>query len=223
MKTIILEGSSASGKTRTARKLVEICDKKNLNCLMVEESETLMPILHNRDEEVALEHILGILDEVYGQKRDQTSDKLRDSSTSLRFARNDTEKHRYVRNDAKIQYDIVIFDRLHLTPIAICKSSVAKFKEVEDELVKFNPVLIFLEMSEAKIPERVLDSIKYRSPSWGEYVHRKGSKEEIIEHYTLAQRKLQKLVKETKLPKIIFDSTDENFDRIAQEIASKCF
>lgn len=189
--------------------MVALFEEKNLSCLLVEEDQTLMPILHNRDEKVALEHILGILDEVYGQKRDQTSGKLRDSSTSLRFARNDTE----------IQYDVVIFDRLHLTPIAICESSIAKFKQVEDILLAQDPTLVFLTINEKDIERRIFESIKHRGPSWGEYVHRKGNRQQILAHYKEAQEKLLKLTLQTSLPLLCFDTTDEDFDLIATEIA----
>jgi len=154
---------------------------------MIEESETLMPVLHNRDEEVALQHILEILKQV-----------------------DDT------------QYDVVIFDRLHLTPIAITESSIEKFNEVERILVEKNATLVFLQIEEKDIERRIFESIKHRGPSWGEYVHKKGNRKQILAHYSKAQDKLLKLIKETNLPKIIFDTRDENFDRIAQEIARKC-
>jgi deoxyadenosine/deoxycytidine kinase len=61
MKTIILEGSTASGKTTTAKLLADILIKKNKTVLVVSENKTLMPILSNRDRKISLDHLKKII------------------------------------------------------------------------------------------------------------------------------------------------------------------
>lgn len=184
MQTIILEGSSASGKTRTAKKLIEICQKKDKRCLLVEEKLTLMPIIGNRSAAVAKKHLLNLINETYNKEA-----------------------------------DLVIFDRLHLTPTAICQKDLKDFEKIELVLLKHNPLLVFLEIDEEKIPERIYDSINHRGPSWKLHIEQKGSRQKVVNHYIEAQRKLQKLINQTILPKVFFNTTSQDFDQIAQKLA----
>jgi len=188
MKIIILEGSSASGKTRTANELLKLATNKGFQAKIIEESVTLMPILANRDCQVAIKHINSVIDQAI---------------------------------DSNL--DMIIFDRLHLTPAAVTNSTLKKFAQIESKLKQFNSTIVFLEMKEEVIEKRIFDSMKYRDPSWEQYVRKKGSDKDIVRHYTDAQRKLQKLINETKLPIIRLDTTNQEFGKIAQVIAEKIF
>jgi len=57
MKIIILEGIASSGKTAIKNYLCEYLKNKRLNFIIVEEDESLMPILDNKDPHVAINHL----------------------------------------------------------------------------------------------------------------------------------------------------------------------
>jgi hypothetical protein len=52
-------------------------------------------------------------------------------------------------------------------------------------------------------------------------VRKKGSDQEINEHYIEAQKKVIKQFKDSGLPKIQFDTSDKNYGVIAGEIIKK--
>lgn len=55
MKIIILEGIATSGKTSVKNKLADAFVEKGINFSIIEEDETLMPILHNSDKQVSID------------------------------------------------------------------------------------------------------------------------------------------------------------------------
>ncbi len=183
MKIIILEGTSASGKTTLANKLANICAKKNLNCKLVDEGQTLMPVLGKFEPEIFLDHLTKLVKDVFSE-----------------------------------EYDVVIFDRLHLTAMAISNSTVEKYKELEKILLQHNPTIVFLKIDEKEIPERIANAAKHRDSAWRSHLATHGSKKEINQHYIGTQRKLLEHLESSSLPKIIFDSTEQNYDKIAEEI-----
>lgn len=61
MKIIILEGITTSGKTTVRKELEKLLDRKSIKYLFVDEGETLMPILNNKDPKISENHILSIL------------------------------------------------------------------------------------------------------------------------------------------------------------------
>jgi len=184
MKIIILEGSTASGKTRSAKELVKIFCGNGIRCLLVEEDKTLMPILHHPNSEISKNHLLKIMNKTLKEKT-----------------------------------DVIIFDRLHLTASAMTKSEIKKFEPIEKILLQHEPLLVFLKVKENKIPSRVIDSIKYRQRSWEKRIWEKGTRKQVDQHYIEAQRKIAKKYAQSKLPKIIIDSTDQNYAKIARKIA----
>lgn len=186
MKTIILEGSSASGKTTVAKLLRNIINKEKKSVYIAEEDQTLMPILSNRDYKISLNHLIKVIRSAY-----------------------------------KNPVDYVIFDRLHLTASAITSSPMKDYEKIEKLLLTKDPVLVLLKIREKEIPQRIRESIKYRGPSWGEYVNKKGSESQINAHYIEAQRKVFKQYRSSQLPKMEFDTTEKNFDFIAEKIAEK--
>jgi thymidylate kinase len=183
MKTIVIEGLSTSGKTTIANKVASLCEGKNLDCRIIDENTTLMPILQNRDPKVSSDHILSILKQAYSEN-----------------------------------HDLVIFDRLHLTSIAITDSSIDDFDEIEDILKKHETILVFLEIDEDKIESRIFDSLEYRGEWWREHLAKKGDRADVMKHYRDSQKKLFVQLKRTKLSKMIFNTTSEKYDDIAKEV-----
>jgi thymidylate kinase len=186
MKIIVLEGSSASGKTTTAKLLLDALTKKGKSARVIEEDLTLMPILNNRDSKISLDHLMRVIKTAFEGK-----------------------------------FDFIIFDRLHLTASAITASNLSEYFKIEDELLNYHPLLVLLTIPQNQIPKRIRESIKFRNASWGEYVRKKGSDQEINEHYIEAQKKVIKQFKDSGLPKIQFDTSDKNYGVIAGEIIKK--
>lgn len=188
MKTIVIEGLSTSGKTTIAKKIAELCHDQNLDCKIIDENTTLMPILKNREPKVSSDHILGVLNDAY-----------------------------------KENHDLVVFDRLHLTSIAITDSSIEEFDEIEKILKAHETLLVFLEIDEDKIESRIFDSIEYRGEWWREHLAKKGDRSDVMKHYLESQKKLFIQLEKTKLPKMIFNTTEENYDEIVKEVFEKVF
>jgi thymidylate kinase len=63
MKIIILEGIATSGKTSVKDELEILLKNKSLKYKIIEETETLLPILHNLDPKISADHIQNILNE----------------------------------------------------------------------------------------------------------------------------------------------------------------
>ncbi|MBI2410834.1 MAG: hypothetical protein HYV32_03005 [Candidatus Kerfeldbacteria bacterium] len=70
MKIIILEGIATSGKTIINNLLIQYCREKNLTYAVIGEEETLMPILHNTDVDIAKQHLKKILEQYLQQHVD---------------------------------------------------------------------------------------------------------------------------------------------------------
>jgi thymidylate kinase len=62
MKIIILEGIATGGKTSVKNKLVEILNKNEVSFAVIEEDETLMPILDNTDRRISINFLNQIID-----------------------------------------------------------------------------------------------------------------------------------------------------------------
>jgi len=70
MKILILEGISTSGKTTIKNELEKYFDNKRLNYLVIGEDKTLMPILHNTNKKIALNHLKKVIKKTLAQKKD---------------------------------------------------------------------------------------------------------------------------------------------------------
>lgn len=115
----------------------------------------------------------------------------------------------------KEQKDIVIFDRLYLTQAFRSKSNLNDYERVEDALQSLNAITIFLQVDEEAIADRVTKAIAHRDPTWGEYVHTKGkAMKEIATYYIDQQRAQLELLKQSKLPYKIFNTTTHNYDDV---------
>ncbi|KKP68813.1 MAG: hypothetical protein UR66_C0003G0078 [Candidatus Moranbacteria bacterium GW2011_GWE1_35_17] len=182
MKIIILEGIATSGKTSVKNKLIENLNKKGLSFSIIEEDETLLPILDNKDKQISVD----LLREIIIKK-------------------------------LKEEKDFIIFDRLFFTHIFRTNSSIKDFEEIEN-LLKNNSLLIFLKIDELKIPERINTARNHRDKEWNDYVDKKGTNKEIYQYYIKQQRLLLNLLDETSLKYKIFDTTQMDFENIANEI-----
>ena len=115
--------------------------------------------------------------------------------------------------------DILIFDRLYFTHIFRTKSSIGDFRIIENLLGKLS-LLISLKIDKEKIGERIYNTMKQR-PKWANYVCKKGNKKDIINYYTNQQILLLRLLKESSIKSVVYNTTEQNFEEIEQKIIGK--
>ncbi|MDO8507911.1 MAG: hypothetical protein Q7S53_05110 [bacterium] len=70
MKILILEGIATSGKTTIINKLDKLLSEKKVSFSIIDEEQTLMPILKNRDKDANLSFIETLLMKVLKSKKD---------------------------------------------------------------------------------------------------------------------------------------------------------
>ncbi len=116
--------------------------------------------------------------------------------------------------------DLLIFDRLYITQAYRAKRSLKEYSSVENALAPYSPHTIILKIDEAAIADRIEATSKHRGQEWFEtYWKSKGdSFEEIAKHYIEQQRSLLQLVKQSKLPHTVFNTTNHNYDAITEDI-----
>ena len=114
--------------------------------------------------------------------------------------------------------DVYIFDRLHLTHAFRTTSEVEKFKQIEDMLRAYNPVIVLLTIEESLIPERVRWALANRDADWVRHVRRRESDEAIFAHYREQQRGLVRLLVTSSLPHEVIDTSDLDFRAVARRI-----
>ena len=115
--------------------------------------------------------------------------------------------------------ELVIFDRLYLTQAFRANVKLDVYAEIEEELLAYSPIIIFLKVDESAIVERITKAAEHRRTSWADYIKTKGSKpEEIANYYIQQQQSLQELLGQSSLHYKIFDTTDHEYNKIADEI-----
>jgi thymidylate kinase len=70
MKLLILEGIATSGKTTVKNNLINFFKKEKLKYLVIEEDETLMPILNNTEAKVSIDYLKKILKKVLSARKE---------------------------------------------------------------------------------------------------------------------------------------------------------
>jgi thymidylate kinase len=113
--------------------------------------------------------------------------------------------------------DIIIFDRLFFTHIFRTNSTVKDFSEIE-KLIEENATLVLLKIDETKIPERIKYARKHRDEGWNKHIGKKGSEEETNNYYIAQQRLLLRLIENSSLDRKIYDTSNLDFSRIANDI-----
>jgi thymidylate kinase len=118
--------------------------------------------------------------------------------------------------------DLVIFDRLYLSQALRAKATVSDYKKIEESLLPFSPLTVYLKVDEASLASRIKSAMKHRDPAWVEYVAaRSQASGGAVAYYTNQQRHQVEILKQSKIPYIIYDTTDHNYQEIAEKIASQ--
>jgi thymidylate kinase len=186
MKIIILEGIATSGKTTVKNLLISKFEKSGTNFAIIDENETLMPILENTDKKISLKLLTGILNKYFA-----------------------------------VEKDVLIFDRLYFTHIFRTASSIKDFAKIENLLSRHNALLVLLIIEEQKISERIKNAMLHRDQKWTNFVREKGNDLDIEKYYIQQQQFLLELLNQSKLSHIIENSTNGNFEEIAENITNK--
>lgn len=122
----------------------------------------------------------------------------------------------------KQKNDIVIFDRCHLSAAAVTQMPSKDFQTIERLIATMNPSIFFLEIDEAEILNRILNSVQHRGPSWGKNILTKGAnKNEIRDHYIQTQKKLDSFYEKSSFAKCKINSTEEKFQEYSNAIAQR--
>jgi len=119
----------------------------------------------------------------------------------------------------KADADLVIFDRLHYTQAYRAKASLVEYAEIDDLLSKQDTLVAYLRVDESAIAERVRLATEHRDRTWGDYVLTKGKTfDEIAEYYVAQQSSQLQLLSQTKLAYKVFNTTQHNYQTIAEQI-----
>lgn len=115
--------------------------------------------------------------------------------------------------------DYIIFDRLHLTHAFRVNGAIKDFYVIENMLMSYNPLTVFLEVNEAAIAKRVQLASQHRDPEWKSYILTKGETfTEIAEYYINQQRNQKKLLVDSKIPYKIYNTSSHDYEAIVQDI-----
>ena len=127
--------------------------------------------------------------------------------------------------------ELVVFDRLHFTQAFRAKAGTAQYVEVEDLLLGQDTLVVYLQVDETAIKERiefsaehprVALSSEHSRENWGEYIKKRGqSFDEIAAYYAGQQRDQLELLKQSKLKCRIFDTTHHDYSAIASQIVNE--
>ncbi len=124
--------------------------------------------------------------------------------------------------------DFVIFDRFHLTQAVRAKVSIGEYSEIEDLLAKQKTLVVYLQVDESTIADRIRLTAERRDKDpdehfqWGEYFMTKGKTfDEIANHYVTQQRNQMELLKQSKLKGRIFNTTNHEYKVIANQIVNE--
>jgi thymidylate kinase len=128
----------------------------------------------------------------------------------------------------KSKADLVIFDRFHFTQALRAKASISNYSEIEDLLAKQKTLVVYLQVDDSAIANRIRLTSERRDKDpaehfqWGEYFKKKGNSfEEIAKHYAAQQQDQMELLKQSKLPSRIFNTTHHEYKTIANQIINE--
>lgn len=127
-----------------------------------------------------------------------------------------------LQDSAKSNADLTIFDRFHFTQAFRVRANISQYAEIEDLLLEQKTLVAYLQVNDDAIANRVKVAAEHREEGWGEYIKTKGqSFDEIAAYYIDQQRNQMQLLKQSKLPTRIFNTTHHEYQEIANQIVSE--
>jgi thymidylate kinase len=161
---------------------------------------------------------------IAGQLKAQVVQVVSEDETHIPIKQRTEELHsdffkRLIEQYIDKRPDLLIFDRLYLTQAFRASVSLDEYLTIEEILIKHGAQTIFLKVNQMAIIERLSKSLALRDPAWEEYVKTKGSNMTQIANYYLGQQQNQlSLLRTSKIPYKIFDTTTEKYQEIALQI-----
>lgn len=125
-----------------------------------------------------------------------------------------------IKEAIKSKADIVIFERLYLTQAFRAKTNLEEYSDIEDLLKSYSPLTIFLKVDSNSIAGRVQKATEHRDTEWAEYVRAKDP-DGTAQYYIDQQRHQLELLKQSKIPYQIIDTTNHNYAKLAKDIATQ--
>lgn len=117
--------------------------------------------------------------------------------------------------------DVVIFDRLYLTQAFRSGNTLNVYAQLEEELLTYSPTTVFLKVDEPAIANRVVKASEHRRTSWGDYIKTKGkTPDEIANYYIEQQRSQIGLLNQSRVPYMILNTTNHEYNKLAEKIIS---
>jgi thymidylate kinase len=135
-----------------------------------------------------------------------------------------------LQDAARSDADLVIFDRFYFTQAIRAKVGINAYSEIEDLLARQKTLVVYLQVDESAIADRVRLAAEHRDKEriedfeWGEYFQTKGeTSDEIAKHYAMQQRDKKELLNQSKLKSRIFDTTHHEYQAIADQIINEWY
>jgi thymidylate kinase len=130
-----------------------------------------------------------------------------------------------IQEAATSDASVVIFDRFHLTQAIRAKASIGAYSKIENLLTKQKTLVVYLQINDSEIADRLRFAAEHREKEqgddfrWDKYFKRKGKTyDEIAKHYAAQQRDKAELLKQSKLKSRIFDTTNQEYQAISNQI-----
>jgi thymidylate kinase len=115
--------------------------------------------------------------------------------------------------------DFLLIDRFYLTQAFRAQAELNAYGVLEDLLLQYQPLTIYLQVNELAIADRIAKAAVHRESEWAEYVKTKGkSMAEIANYYIVQQKNQLRLLKQSKIPYKIFNTTNHDYQNIITEI-----
>jgi thymidylate kinase len=124
----------------------------------------------------------------------------------------------FIQKQISKKPDVLIVDRLYMTQAFRAKRDLGPYKELEEVLGQFNAITVFLMIDESLVAERIQNATEHRDPEWSEYVKTHGREDQMTSYYVGQQRSQLELLKQSKLPYKIFDTSNHDYEAVTREI-----
>ena len=132
-----------------------------------------------------------------------------------------------LKNAAKSNAELAVFDRFHFTQAHRAKSGIDKYSEIEDLLAKQEVLVVYLQVDDSAIAGRIRVAAEHRDKErvenfqWDEYFKTKGKTyDDTAQHYAAQQRNQMELLKQSRLKSRIFNATHHEYDAIANQVVN---
>jgi thymidylate kinase len=124
----------------------------------------------------------------------------------------------FIQKQISKKPDVLIVDRLYMTQAFRAKRDLGPYKELEEVLGQFNAITVFLMIDESLVAERIQNATEHRDPEWSAYVKTHGQEDQMTSYYVGQQRSQLELLKQSKLPYKIFDTSNHDYEDVTREI-----